>query len=89
MRISRIGIIFGAIKIKYDKWQSYLKGYKNGTRSKGRCIMDGGGLLFAVIGLFIAGKWIKTRVIAGKENAIIKRALGKDTYRDIIKTYSA
>ena len=51
--------------------------------------MDGAGLLFAVIGLMVVGKWIKLKTIAGKENAIIKRALGKDTYRDIIKTYSA
>lgn len=51
--------------------------------------MDGAGLFFAVIGLVVAGKWIKNKTIASKENAIIKRALGKDTYRDIIKTYSA
>jgi len=50
--------------------------------------MDGAGLFFAVIGLLVAGKWIKNKTIAGKENAIIKRALGNDTYRDIIKTYS-
>jgi hypothetical protein len=50
--------------------------------------MDGAGLFFAVIGLFIAGKWIKNKTIAGKENDIIKKALGKETYRDIIKDYS-